>query len=67
MDDGIHPAPCALTAGDAEGEAGGEVAAVQATGNPLPGACPPFCTLDSLALQVHQPRYRRSAGRNPHR
>jgi len=52
---------------DAEGDAGSEVAAIQATGNSLPVACPSFRTLDSLALQVRKPHYRRSAGDNSHR
>ena len=42
---------------NAEGDAGSEVAAFQATGNSLPGSCSCFGPTDLLALRARQSRH----------
>lgn len=51
---------------NAEGDAGSEVAAFQATGNSLPGSCSCFGTLDPLALQAYQSRHRNPVDDDDH-
>ena len=41
---------------NAEGDAGSEVEAFQATGDSLRGTCPSFLPLDGLSLRVSHPR-----------